>query len=75
MLRSVKYGLSGAVLAGIVAVPVLLAATSDKSVKLVVDGKPRTVHTSAEHVGRRRRGRGLQGHQPRPVGAAPRRPV
>ncbi len=51
MLRSVKYGLSGAVLAGIVAVPVLLAATSDKSVKLVVDGKPRTVHTSAEHVG------------------------
>ena len=29
MLRSVKYGLSGAVLAGIVAVPVLLAATSD----------------------------------------------
>lgn len=49
MLRSVKYGLYGAVLAGV------LGGTAawqgiDKTVDLVVDGQSRTVHTTAATV-------------------------
>ncbi|WP_375480813.1 ubiquitin-like domain-containing protein [uncultured Jatrophihabitans sp.] len=50
MLRTVKYGLNGAVLAGLIAAPVLWVAV-DKSVDLVVDGQGRTVHTTASNVG------------------------
>ena len=37
MLRSIKYGVNGAVLAGLVAAPVLWTSV-DKTVQLVVDG-------------------------------------
>jgi resuscitation-promoting factor RpfB len=50
VLRSVKYGLHGAVLAGLVAAPVVWGSV-DKSVHLVVDGQARTVHTTADQVG------------------------
>ena len=50
MLRSVKYGLHGAVLAGLVALPVFWN-TVDKTVDLVVDGQPHTLHTTAQRVG------------------------
>lgn len=50
MLRSVKYGLYGAVLAGLIAVPVAWSSV-DKSVQLVVDGQPQTVQTTASTVG------------------------
>ena len=50
MLRSVKYGLNGAVLAGLIAVPAVWN-TVDKSVHLVVDGKSRTIQTTAQSVG------------------------
>jgi uncharacterized protein YabE (DUF348 family) len=50
VLRSVKYGLNGAVLAGLVAVPALWN-TVDKSVSLVVDGRPQSVQTTAQTVG------------------------
>ncbi|SHH57308.1 Uncharacterized conserved protein YabE, contains G5 and tandem DUF348 domains [Jatrophihabitans endophyticus] len=49
MLRSVKYGLYGAVLAGLVAAPVAWA-TVDKTVRLTVDGKATTVDTTAADV-------------------------
>lgn len=49
MLRSLKYGTCGAVLAGLVATP-LAWLTVDKSVELVVDGKSQSVHTSASDV-------------------------
>jgi uncharacterized protein YabE (DUF348 family) len=49
VLRSVKYGIHGAVLAGLIAVPVVWN-TVDKSVDLVVDGHARTVHTTAQNV-------------------------
>lgn len=49
MRRSLKYGLYGAVLAGLVAAPVVLN-TSDKSVELVVDGHAHTVSTTAGDV-------------------------
>jgi resuscitation-promoting factor RpfB len=51
LLRSVKYGLYGAVLAGLVGGTVAFTATGDKSVHLLVDGTPRTVHTTASSVG------------------------
>ncbi|MDT4900703.1 MAG: resuscitation-promoting factor RpfB [Pseudonocardiales bacterium] len=50
MLRSIKYGLHGAVLAGLVAAPVVWNSV-DKSVHLVVDGKAATVQTTAADVG------------------------
>ncbi len=50
MLRSVKYGLHGAVLAGLVAAPVVWNSV-DKSVHLVVDGRASTVQTTAGSVG------------------------
>ena len=50
MLRTVKYGLCGAVLAGVVGG--MVAWTNvDKTVTLVVDGRTRTVHTMAGSVG------------------------
>ena len=50
MLRSIKYGLHGAVLAGLVAAP-LVWTTVDKDVHLSVDGKTTTVSTTASNVG------------------------
>jgi uncharacterized protein YabE (DUF348 family) len=50
VLRSFKYGLYGAVLAGLVAAPVVWN-TVDKSVHLVVDGRSQTVQTTAQQVG------------------------
>lgn len=50
MLRSVKYGLHGAVLAGLVSLPVLWNSV-DKTVELVVDGQPHAIHTTANRVG------------------------
>ena len=50
MLRSVKYGLHGAVLAGLAAAP-LVWTSVDKSVHLVVDGHAVAVHTTASRVG------------------------
>lgn len=59
MLRSVKYGLHGAVLAGLIAAPVLWT-TVDKTVHLTVDGKATTVRTTASNVGDVLDDRGLQ---------------
>lgn len=50
MLRSLKYGAVGAVLAGAIAVPIAFA-TGANAITLVVDGKAQTVHTSASDVG------------------------
>jgi len=50
LLRSVKYGLYGAVLAGVVGGTVAWTNV-DKTVHLVVDGQSRTIHTSADSVG------------------------
>jgi uncharacterized protein YabE (DUF348 family) len=50
VLRSVKYGINGAVLAGLVAVPALWSSV-DKNVHLVVDGQSRTIQTTAQSVG------------------------
>ncbi|WP_375491880.1 ubiquitin-like domain-containing protein [uncultured Jatrophihabitans sp.] len=50
MLRTIKYGVNAAVLAGLIATPVVWAGV-DKSVHLVVDGKARTVSTTADQVG------------------------
>ena len=50
MLRSVKYGLNGAVLAGLIAVPTLWS-TVDKSIDLVVDGRQQSIQTTAQNVG------------------------
>jgi resuscitation-promoting factor RpfB len=50
VLRSFKYGLYGAVIAGLAAAPVVWN-TVDKSVNLVVDGQARTVQTTAQSVG------------------------
>jgi uncharacterized protein YabE (DUF348 family) len=51
MRRSVKYGLYGAVLAGVVGgVTVFVSGSSALPVTLVVDGKAQTVHTSADDV-------------------------
>jgi uncharacterized protein YabE (DUF348 family) len=50
--RSVKYGLYGAVLAGvtIAATAAFAAGPDNKSIKLVVDGTPKTVTTAASDV-------------------------
>jgi uncharacterized protein YabE (DUF348 family) len=50
VLRSVKYGLHGAVLAGLAAAP-LVWISVDKSVHLVVDGRSVSVQTTAAKVG------------------------
>jgi uncharacterized protein YabE (DUF348 family) len=50
LLRSVKYGLYGAVLAGVVA-GTSAWHTTDKTVALVVDGQRISVHTTAARVG------------------------
>lgn len=50
MLRSLKYGLNGAVLAALVAAP-LVWSSVDKSVHLSVDGRTTTVSTTAGSVG------------------------
>jgi uncharacterized protein YabE (DUF348 family) len=49
VLRSVKYGLYGAVLAGLIAAPVVWNSV-DKTVDLVVDGHAQEVHTTASRV-------------------------
>lgn len=59
MLRSVKYGLHGAVLAGLAAAP-LVWTSVDKSVRLVVDGRAVPVHTTAANVGDVLRGAGYR---------------
>jgi resuscitation-promoting factor RpfB len=59
VLRSVKYGLHGALLAGLAAAP-LVWTSVDKSVHLVVDGRPVSVHTTAAHVGDVLRGAGYR---------------
>jgi resuscitation-promoting factor RpfB len=52
LLRSVKYGLYGAVLAGVVAGTVAFTAgPAAKTVRLVVDGQARTIHTESSNVG------------------------
>ena len=52
MLRSAKYGLYGAVLAGVVAGTVAFTAgPAAKTVRLVVDGKAQTMHTNGSDVG------------------------
>ena len=51
MLRSIKYGLSSAAVAGVVAGTVAFTGgPTDKTVHLVVDGQARTVSTSAADV-------------------------
>jgi uncharacterized protein YabE (DUF348 family) len=50
VLRSLKYGACGAILAGLIAAPIALAAT-DTTVTLIVDGKSQTVHTGTSNVG------------------------
>jgi len=50
VLRSLKYGLHGAVLAGLVAVPAIWSSV-DKSVHLDVDGHTVAVRTTADTVG------------------------
>jgi uncharacterized protein YabE (DUF348 family) len=50
LLRSVKYGLYGAVLAGLVGGTVAWTNV-DKTVNLVVDGQNSKIHTTAESVG------------------------
>ena len=50
MLRSVKYGLHGAVLAGLISLPALWN-TVDKTVDLVVDGHAQSIRTTADRVG------------------------
>jgi uncharacterized protein YabE (DUF348 family) len=52
LLRSIKYGLGSAVVAGLVGGTVAFtAAGGDKTVHLLVDGAPRTVQTTAATVG------------------------
>ena len=52
MLRSIKYGLGSAVVAGLVGGTVAFtAAGGDKTVHLLVDGRPQTVQTTANTVG------------------------
>jgi uncharacterized protein YabE (DUF348 family) len=50
VLRSVKYGLHGAVLAGLISLPALWN-TVDKTVDLVVDGQTHSIQTTADRVG------------------------
>jgi len=50
VLRSVKYGLHGAVLAGLISLPALWN-TVDKTVDLVVDGQSQSIQTTADRVG------------------------
>jgi uncharacterized protein YabE (DUF348 family) len=50
LLRSVKYGLYGAVLAGVVGGTVAWTNV-DKTVHLLIDGRSETVHTTAASVG------------------------
>jgi uncharacterized protein YabE (DUF348 family) len=59
VLRSVKYGLNGAVLAGLIAIPALWNSV-DKRVELVVDGQPRAVETTAQTVGQVLHGAGYR---------------
>ncbi len=49
MLRSVKYGLYGMVLAGVVG-GTAAWSHSDKAIELIVDGHARTIHTAAADV-------------------------
>jgi uncharacterized protein YabE (DUF348 family) len=58
VLRSMKYGLYGAVLAGLVAAPAVWNSV-DKTVSLVVDGRAQTVQTTAQSVGQVLSARGL----------------
>lgn len=52
MLRSVKYGLYGAVVAGVVGGTMAFSASpGSKTVHLIVDGRPQTIHTTASDVG------------------------
>jgi resuscitation-promoting factor RpfB len=50
VLRSVKYGLHGAVLAGLISLPALWNSV-DKTVDLVVDGHAQSIRTTADRVG------------------------
>ena len=58
MLRSMKYGLHGAVVAGLVAAPVVWNSV-DRSVQLRVDGAVTTVNSTASTVGELLADRGL----------------
>jgi uncharacterized protein YabE (DUF348 family) len=49
VLRSVKYGLYGVILAGVVG-GTTAWSHSDKAIKLIVDGRARTIHTAAADV-------------------------
>jgi uncharacterized protein YabE (DUF348 family) len=52
LLRSIKYGLGSAVVAGLVGGTVAFtAAGGDKTVHLLVDGRPQSVQTTANTVG------------------------
>jgi uncharacterized protein YabE (DUF348 family) len=52
MRRSVKYGLYGAVLTGVVGgITAFVSGSSALAVTLVVDGQAKTVHTTAHEVG------------------------
>jgi uncharacterized protein YabE (DUF348 family) len=52
LLRSIKYGLSSAVLAGVVGGTVAFtSAGHDMTVHLLVDGRPQTIQTTASDVG------------------------
>jgi resuscitation-promoting factor RpfB len=52
LLRSLKYGLSSAVLAGVVGGTVAFTTgAGDKTVHLLVDGRPQTIQTTAADVG------------------------
>ena len=62
MLRSMKYGTLGAVLAGLVAAPVVWLSV-DKTVELVVDGRPSAVRTTAADVGELLASRGYRADQ------------
>jgi uncharacterized protein YabE (DUF348 family) len=59
VLRSMKYGLYGAVLSGLIAVPAVWNSV-DKAVDLVVDGKSQMVQTTAQNVGQVLHSRGYR---------------
>jgi uncharacterized protein YabE (DUF348 family) len=57
VLRSIKYGLHGAIVAGLIAVPAVWSSV-DKSVHLDVDGRSVAVRTTADTVGQVLKDRG-----------------
>lgn len=76
MLRSIKYGLSSAVVAGVVGGTVAFtAAAGAKTVHLLVDGRPQTVHTAAANVGGALADAGFHPHSHDLVAPAPNSPL